>query len=343
MTEVQSTMILTDQLEAIDRHQWSLFVAAHPNGTFFQTPEYVELHQGVKGFTTHVFVAYTSDQKKMIGVLVAVRQYVYGGIARYLTSRVIVAGGPLVDVHYPEAALLLLREMKKTMRFRAVYSEFRNLFDMTSMHSAFMAQKAIFEDHLDILIDLQKAEEVLWNEVRPKRRNAIRHAQKQSVEVRELSTDVEREASWRIIQRLYRREKLPLAPKAMFDRAFAFLVPKGMLKIYGAFHQGQLIGTRYILAYKTILYDWYAGSDASFYALRPNDVMPWIVFVKGKAEGFTQFDFGGAGKPSIPYGVRDYKKSFGGTMVNYGRYALYHNKPLFVLMQWAFRLWQRFQ
>jgi len=343
MTETHTSIAWTDQWQLIDRRQWSLFVAEHPNGTFFQTPEYVELHQDVKGYQPFVVAAYHADNQQMIGILVAIRHHVYGGMARYVTSRVIVVGGPLVDAQYPEAAGVLLQRFVKNMQWKAIFSEFRNLFDMSSCHAALMAHHAIFEDHLDILIDLRKDEDALWKEIRSKRRNAIRHAQKEAVEVRELSTEAEREHSWRIIRDLYRREKLPLAPKALFERAFALLVPQGYLKVYGAFYQDRLIGTRYLLAYKNMLYDWYAGSDEVFYSLRSNDLMPWTVLVKGKEEGFTLFDFGGAGKPSVPYGVRDYKKSFGGTLVNFGRYELYHNKPLFNVMKLAFRFWQWIQ
>jgi lipid II:glycine glycyltransferase (peptidoglycan interpeptide bridge formation enzyme) len=35
----------------------------------------------------------------------------------------------------------------------------------------------------------------------------------------------------------------------------------------------------------------------------------------------------GAGEPGVPYGVRDFKAEFGGTMVEYGRF-LHVAKPL---------------
>lgn len=343
MNQTQSPFILTDKLEDIDRNQWSKFVAEHANGTFFQTPEYFELHQGIHGYYPYLILATKSDKKTIVGVLVAIRHHVYGGIAHYLTSRVIVTGGPLVDAHYPEVVTLLLQKFVHKMRFRAVYSEFRNLFDMSMFHAAFKRNNAFFEDHLDILIDLHKSEEDLWKDVRSQRRNLIRRAQKQSIEVRELSSEEERRQSWDVLKDLYRRKKLPLAPKELFERAFTFLEPKGILKPFGAFYQDQLIGTCYVLAYKKNLYYWYAGSSDAYYSLNPNDLMPWVVLLKGKGEQFDQFDFGGAGNPSIPYGVRDYKKSFGGTMVNYGRYELYHNKILFLFMRMAFRVWQKMQ
>lgn len=48
-------------------------------------------------------------------------------------------------------------------------------------------------------------------------------------------------------------------------------------------------------------------------------------FDRGHQNRFQIFDFGGAGKPNVSYGVRYYKMSFGGKLVNYGRYTLVLN------------------
>ena len=39
----------------------------------------------------------------------------------------------------------------------------------------------------------------------------------------------------------------------------------------------------------------------------------------GSANSFHIFDFGGAGKPDKNYGVREFKRQFGGKLVNPGR------------------------
>lgn len=340
MNHPHSSYIIRTSMHDIDRNQWAIFVNTHPQGNFFHTPDYVDLYQDIKGYKSYVISAYNSDLQ-MVGILVAIRQTVYNGLLGYLTSRAIVVGGPLIDAQHPDVTELLLKSYCKTIRHRAVYTQFRNQFDMSSLQQAFQQVSARFEEHLNILIDLTNSEETLWKEVYPQRRNKIRQALKHQVEVRELKTDQEREESWKILRAVYEREKLPLAKKTVFEKAFKILVPKGMLKVYGAFYQQQLIGTRYLFAYKTQIFDWYAGSYQKFYSVRPNDLLPWEIFLRCKAEGFTTFDFGGAGNPNIPYGVRDYKIRFGGTLVNFGRYEIAHNNAIFALMQNAFRFWQK--
>ncbi len=95
--------------------------------------------------------------------------------------------------------------------------------------------------------------------------------------------------------------------------------------MYGAFLNDDLIGIMFTLQYKNIVYDLYAGSKSKYYDKNPNDIIPWEVFNICKNEGKTIFDFGGAGKPVVHYGVRDYKMKFGGKLVNYGRLTLVHN------------------
>ena len=90
--------------------------------------------------------------------------------------------------------------------------------------------------------------------------------------------------------------------------------------MFGAFDDAELIGVRLELCYKGLIYDWYAGSDDQFKNRYPNDFLPFHILFWGKENGFDKFDFGGAGKPDKPYGVREHKLKFGGELVNFGRY-----------------------
>jgi len=51
----------------------------------------------------------------------------------------------------------------------------------------------------------------------------------------------------------------------------------------------------------------------------------------GLEKGIPKFDFMGAGKPGISYGVRDFKKQFGGEEVEHGRFIKVLNPFLYKL------------
>ncbi len=78
-----------------------------------------------------------------------------------------------------------------------------------------------------------------------------------------------------------------------------------------------------------MIYDWYAGADDSYLEYRPNDILSWSILKWGIKNNYEVFDFGGAGKPNVPYGVRDYKLKFGGELVNFGRFEIIHKPSVF--------------
>ncbi len=327
-------------LENIDRKQWTDFVANHPHGTIFQTPEYYEIHQDVKGFCPFV-IALLDSAGSMVGVMLVIIHQVYGGLLGTMTSRAVIAGGPLVKEDDPELASLILRDYVENKQTRVVYSQFRNLFESGKMKSAFADAGAVYEDHLNILIDLTQTEEELWKGVKSRKRNNIRQAQRKGLTVRRLTTKSEADEAYSILMEVYKRAKLPLANKQLFINAFMQMQDNGMLRIYGTFSEEKLAGAMFILACNGRFYDWYAGSFRKYYSFNPNDILPWEIFRIAQAEQIQLFDFGGAGKPGVPYGVRNYKMQFGGELVNFGRYELPHNKLVFGMMKIAFRLWQR--
>lgn len=333
---------ITSGYESIDSLEWGEFVVNHPDGTIFQTPEYFQIHQGAKGFTPHVFTAH-SNANMLVGVMVVIVSKVYEGFIGNLTARAIIAGGPLVVNNDPEIATALLEYYHKDKNIKVVYSQFRNLFDVTNIAPAFTKLHARYEEHLNIHIDLTADEDSLWQNVKSRRRTSIKQALKKGVTVQRLLLETDIETAYNIIEDLYLRTKLPLADRTLFTNAFQIMHKNGMLRIYGAVYEGQIIGTMFILSYNGRFYDWYAGSLKEFYKYNPNDLLPWEVLSQARAESFRLFDFGGAGKPGVPYGVRDYKIQFGGEFVNFGRYEIAHNRLIFALMRYAFKAWQLFR
>jgi lipid II:glycine glycyltransferase (peptidoglycan interpeptide bridge formation enzyme) len=58
-------------------------------------------------------------------------------------------------------------------------------------------------------------------------------------------------------------------------------------------------------------------------------------------QGFRSYDSGGAGKPGVAYGVRDFKAKFGGQLVNYGRYQKVYSPWKLAVAERAYELGRR--
>lgn len=102
-----------------------------------------------------------------------------------------------------------------------------------------------------------------------------------------------------------------------------------------------MIGVRIVLCYKELIYDWFAGADEKYLRYRPNDILPWEVMKWGSLNGYKVFDFGGAGIPNVPYGVRDYKLKFGGELVNFGRFENIHKPILMKIGKFGLRVYKK--
>ncbi|MHB2149526.1 lipid II:glycine glycyltransferase FemX [Calditrichota bacterium LG25] len=324
---------IVKNISEINLSQWAEFVEKHPNGNIFQTPQMFEFYQKVPNYTPYIFC--TVDSKgEIVGILLAV-VIKEAGIAGFFSSRCIVWGGPLInegDLDKRGLILnLLFKNLHDTVSKNSIYTEFRNLFDLHSEQNFFNNFKFKYEDHLDIHIYLNVSLDMLMKKMHKERRHNIRRAINKGVVFREVVDKKDIYYGYDLIRKLYDRIKLPVPSLFFFISAFETLQPEGSLKVFSAEYKGKIISIRFILCFRDTLFDWYVGTDQNYLKYYPNDFLPYKIMEWGIKEKYTLFDFGGAGKPNIPYGVRDFKLKFGGVLVNYGRYLRINNKFLYYL------------
>lgn len=330
---------IVTNINKIDRAQWSEFVFTHPNGNIFQTPEIYEVYQKTENYEP-VFLAVVNNKDDISGTLLAVIQKEYSGVLGNLTARSIIHGGPLIKNDNPDILNLLLKKYHEIIKKKAIYSQFRNFWDWEESKKIFIKNGFKYEEHLNIFIDLTKSEEQLWKEVYSKRRNEVRRAKKErtyfTIEHREDSL----KKCYSILKEVYNRAKLPIPDYNFFYNLY-LMGSSSKLIIFCACYENEIIGCMLALSFKDTIYDFYAGSMVKFYNKYPNDLIPWEVFKWGKKNNYKIFDFGGAGKPNVPYGVRDYKKKFGGEFINYGRYEKVHKPMLMKFGILGLKMWQK--
>lgn len=317
---------------------WDSFVKNHPYGNVFQTPDFYYVYKQSKKHNP-IIVCVEDNNKEIVGIMLAVIIKEYDGILGHLSSRSIIIGGPLVKNDDLEILYILLNEYKRKIKGKAIYSQFRNMRDWSFAKGVFKNLDFFHEDHLDILIDLNKEKDELWSACSRERRKRIKKGLSHLV-VNEIRLGEHIDEIYMLLNNVYNRIKLPIPGRDFFLNASIILEKKGYLRTVGSFKDSNLAGFRMVICYKDLIYDWYAGADDSFLEYRPNDVLPWHIFLWGKQNGFKVFDFGGAGKPNIPYGVRDYKLKFGGKLVNFGRFELVHKPLIYKIAKFGFKIYQ---
>lgn len=310
----------------IDYTKWSLFVSQHPYGNIFQTPEIYQVYRNTPKYEP-IILSIVNEKDEILGILLSVIQKEHSGLLGCFSARSIAIGGPLVIDNNLEILDILLNEYKKLIKGRAIYSQFRNLWDWGNEEkNVFLKYGFTFDSHLDIIISLENSSDELWKNLSRDRKKSIKkgnsNLKTELIDYNEYFNKI-----YILLKNVYRRIGLPLPEKMLFYNAMFYLGNINAIKTFGAFKDNKLVGVRIELCYNNLIYDWYAGADDSFLEYRPNDVLLWNIFLWGKDNGFKYFDFGGAGKPNKPYGVRDYKLKFGGKLVNFGRFELVH-KPI---------------
>lgn len=310
-----------DVVNQLDEALWSTFVDQHPQGNIFHTPEMFHVFQRTKGYTPEFWAAIGRDGQPLV-LFLPVHITLRTGLLKMVTSRSIVFGGILaVDTEEARKALpLVLEEYKRTSGQRSVFTELRNVSPVMELQPLLQSSGFTYEDHLNYLIHLDHSPETVFSQIGKRTQRNIRHGLNRGlVRVEEVNSQMDLEQACALLSKTYQAAHVPLADSSLFESAYELLLPKGMCMVTIARVGNAPAATSFELLYKDVIYGWYGGMDREYGSYVPNELLMWSILCWGSEQGFRHYDFGGAGKPSEEYGVRDFKAKFGGELVCYGR------------------------
>lgn len=311
-------------VNTLDKNEWSKFVNDHPNGNVFQTFEFYQVY---KRSSKHepIFLAIFNKNNIICGLLLAVIQKEHDGFLGIFSSRSIIDGGPLIINNNPDILEIILKGYKELVKGKAIFTIFRNYWDWEEKKEVFKKHGFSYTLQLNILISLnQPLNEILKGISRNKRRNVTKSLNKGTT-IHEVVSIADFRESLKLIFNTYKKIRIPIPDESFFLNAFEILGQRSMLKIFIAKSNEKTIGIRMEFIYKDLIFDWYAGSDYTERNKYPNDLLIFNILKWGNNNGYSVFDFGGAGNPNVEYGVREHKKKFGGELVEFGRFQCDHN------------------
>ena len=168
----------------------------------------------------------------------------------------------------------------------------------------------------------------------------VKKALKNGATICEAQSEQEIRDWYRILSQLYRTKvRTPLFSEEFFMQFYREGVGKYLL----VKHQGKVIGGMMcpILDGKAI-YEWFVcGLDEEYREQYPSVMATYAAIEYAKRNNLPLFDFMGAGKPDIPYGVRDFKMEFGGELVEYGRFLCVRKPLLYKIGEFGVSLLKR--
>ena len=307
------------------------FVHNQREGCIFQTPHMWEVYRRARRIEPHGLIA-LDKSGAIAGSLISFISTEKEGFGEGFSRRAVIIGGPLSTDE--EAARRLFEHHDRSAARRALFTEVRNLSERPDLR--FLLRLGYgYEDHLNFLIDLRGE---VWRNIHRTMRKNIRRAKRRGVKITEVTKEEQIDKFYEQLQETYRRAGLPLADVSLFRAAFEVLYPRGMVKFHLAEHRGRCIGGRVSLIYGDVVYAWYVGTSRRYAKLYPNALLNWHVISWAKEEGFAVFDMGGAGRPGENSGRFEFKRQFGGRLVNFGRYRKVHSPLRYAVASGGFRV-----
>ena len=300
------------------------FTESHETCSPFQTGPLVRAYAKSPDTIPSVLVA--RDSRGSIVASLAAVSFTHGGntlpLASRLTRHCTIRGSPpaMDDHRGEEVSSQLIVELPRVLLPETLYIRFYPDRDPPAATIKTL-QGYSREDWLNYLIDLSRSENSLLESMSKHRRKGIHTAEREGVEVREVSNFRELTQLYTILEESHRRLKVPIQRKELFQATFEDLRPRNQALLMLAQKGQRLLAGRVVVVVHETAYDWYAGSLPGATEVHANEFLAWSAMMKAKLLGATTFDFGGAGTPREDYGPREFKRRFGGAETNYGRYT----------------------
>ena len=311
----------------IDRKEWSALIQASATGTWFQTLKAYEFFASMPELF-RPFALGLENEGKLRGVCVGFVTREQSRWKQHFMRRAIILGGPCLadDVSSKEVEFLMNRVkelMDERVKDSPIYIETRNFNDYSKWKGAFEKAGFEYKKHLNFHVDCED-EEAMWERLSENRKRQIKKAY--GVPVMGDGLREEDIRDWYgILVKLYRTKvKTPLWPQEFFLEAYR----QGVGKFLLVKHDGKVIGGSMVVTNGKCMYEWFeCGLNAEYKEQYPSVLATWGGMQLAHEMDCKRYDMMGAGEPSVPYGVRDFKSEFGGTMVEHGRF-LCVSKPL---------------
>ena len=190
-------------------------------------------------------------------------------------------------------------------------------------------------------LDLQKTEEELFSQLSSKTRYNVKVAKKKGVEIFENSTEEGLETYLKILAETTTRQGFYAHTPDYFRKMWTNLKDSGMMKIFNAVYEGEVLVSWIIFIFDNKIYYPYGASSSKHREVMASNLMMWEMIRYGKKQGCKKFDMWGSLGPnpdqSDPwFGFHRFKKGYGGQLREFiGTYDLVLDPTLYPLFRLA--------
>lgn len=190
-------------------------------------------------------------------------------------------------------------------------------------------------------LDLTPSEDDLFSQLKSKTRYNVNLAFKKGVTILEDSTKAGLEKYLEIQAETTRRQGFYAHSDEYFRQMWEIFNPTGMMKIFHAVYQQQVLTSWILFIFDDTLYYPYGASSSQHRDVMASNLMMWEIMRLGKKMNCTLFDMWGSLGPNPDpkdpwYGFHRFKSGYGGELVEFlGTYDLVQDLTLYKLFRLA--------
>jgi len=222
----------------LDEEIWQDFVNQNSDSNIFHTPEMFTVFKRARNYSPVIYAAIHS-QGDVMALLPMVEVSLISSILKLFTTRSISYGGLLLKENLQDKSAItsLLQFYTKKTGQKTLFSELRNLSDVTNYQPELTKNGFDYEDHLNYLIDLNCSVDELMQKIGSRTRQHIRRGLRKGIVIVDEINDRSKLESWyNIIKLTYKAAKVPLTDISLFESAFDILQEKKDDQIFISTH-----------------------------------------------------------------------------------------------------------
>lgn len=299
--------------------QWEELVITNPNSGFMQSSYWARFKRSM-GFTV-LHMGLFMDNKLVGGSVFYAAPNCKG--AGFLAA----PDGPVLpwdNCRLATQGLELLREhveaIAEELGIMALRIAPRLSKPKPDLLQGFAAAPLDLTEKKTIYLDLSPEPEELLNQMKPKGRYNIRLAQRKQVTIREENTPSAAREFYSVMQTVSLRDGFSIEPFSFFITLLDSLCPSGMLKVFFAEHEDDVLGALLMLSFgerSTYLYGGTTNVKRNFMG---GYLLQWAAINAAKNSGARIYDFwgydGNAAPESSYAGFSRFKRQFNGEAID---------------------------
>ena len=276
-----------------DHEDWDAYVRQHPKGYIFHTSAMIRALAATSGVETYAYAAIDAEEK-IVALLVSHRVMILSRFAT-ISSRAVQFAEPLCDPNATGVAALteLIAMHDNHMRSLTLLSEVRTICAPSWEKEALAANGYEHRDYINYVVDTEQDTETLWKKLNKRLRQKIRSTLSKGVVVRDDNSLEGVRRLYQMLQESYGRARVPLFGRDLFENALAKLPPE-CVRLRTAFLKDVPIASIISLVFGDRVFSWYGGT-LRLNGLSPFACIVWDDIVWSSENGYSYYDFGGAG------------------------------------------------